>query len=264
MSDAAENPPPPAAPPAAPAPTPSPGASRERVIVIGLLVAVAAYAISQGSIDRSTLILIAVIVPSIILHEIAHGAVANAFGDDTAKRAGRLTLNPLAHIDPFGTIIMPAMLAMSGLTPFGFAKPVPVNVGRLRRPRNHGLLVSLAGPATNFTIALLAAAAFRIVGTDALVDHDLFGDGQLTVLGEFIVGFGVLNAFLGAFNLLPVPPLDGSAMLERVLPQSLWPQYLRFRRYSMFLVLIVVFWFPGIIQSVTDPAYDLWVKIAGG
>ena len=263
MTDAAENPPPP--PPQAPAPpdAPAPRVDRERVIVIGLLVAVAAYAISRGSIDRSTLILIAVIVPSIILHEVAHGAVANIFGDDTAKRAGRLTLNPLAHIDAFGTIIMPAMLAMSGLTPFGYAKPVPVNVGRLRHPRNNGLLVSLAGPGTNFAIALIAAGVFRAVGTDALVTRDLFGE-ELTVLGEFVVGFGVLNVFLGAFNLVPVPPLDGSALLERVLPDSLWPGYLRFRRYSMLLVLIVVFWFPGVIEAVTEPAYDLWVRVAGG
>jgi Zn-dependent protease len=234
------------------------------MIVVGLLVAAAAFALSRGVIDRDALILIAVIVPSIILHEVAHGAVANYFGDDTAKRAGRLTLNPIAHIDPFGTIIMPAMLAMSGLTPFGFAKPVPVNVGRLRHPRNNGLLVSLAGPATNFTISLIAAGLFRVLSPDALTNHDLFEGTQLTILGEFIVGFGVLNVFLGAFNLLPVPPLDGSAFLERALPQSMWPSYLRFRRYSMFLVIIVVFWFPGVIQAVTDPAYDLWVRVAGG
>ena len=263
MTDAAENPPPPS-PPEVPTPPPPPRWNRERVIVVGLLVAVAAYALSRGTIDRSTLILIAVIVPSIILHEVAHGAVANHFGDDTAKRAGRLTLNPIAHIDPFGTIVMPAMLAMSGLTPFGFAKPVPVNVGRLRHPRNNGLLVSLAGPATNFAIALIAAGVFRAAGPDALVTHDLFERQQLTMFGEFVVGFGVLNVFLGAFNLLPVPPLDGSALLERVLPSSMWPGYLRFRRYSMFLVIIVVFWFPGVIQSVTDPAYDLWVRVAGG
>ncbi len=258
MTDAAGGPPPVIA-----EPPPPPRANRERVVVIGLLAAVAALAISRGTIDRSTLILIAAIVPSIILHEVAHGAVANAFGDDTAKRAGRLTLNPLAHIDPFGTIIMPAMLALSGLTPFGFAKPVPVNVGKLRSPRNDGLLVSLAGPGTNFVIALLAAALFRVVSPEAIATRDLFGDAQPTVFGEMLVAFGVLNVFLGAFNLLPVPPLDGSALLERSLPQSMWPGYLRFRRYSMFLVLIVVFWFPRLISAVTEPAFELWANIAG-
>ena len=183
--------------------------------MLGLLGVVAAIGLSRGVIDRQALILIAVIVPSIILHEVSHGFVANLFGDDTAKRAGRLTLNPLAHIDPMGTIVMPTLLALSGLTPFGFAKPVPVNVGRLRSPRNNGLLVSLAGPGTNYAIALLAAGVFRLI-TPSMRDD--FGVIQLSTLGEVVLDFGVLNVFLGTFNLLPVPPLDGSALLERLLP----------------------------------------------
>lgn len=204
--------------------------------------------------------LIAVIVPSIILHEVSHGAVANLFGDDTAKRMGRLTLNPLAHIDPMGTIIMPTLLALSGLTPFGFAKPVPVNVGRLRHPRNNGLLVSLAGPGTNFTIALLAAGVFRLISPGQV---DAFGNFHLSTLGEIVLDFGVLNVFLGTFNLLPVPPLDGSAVLERLLPERYWPAYLQFRRYSMFLVFIVVFWFHGLLDAVYDPMARLWSHLAG-
>lgn len=227
---------------------------------MALLGALAAYAISKGVIDREALILIGVIVPSIILHEVSHGAVANVFGDDTAKRAGRLTLNPIAHVDPMGTIVMPTMLAVSGLTPFGFAKPVPVNVGRLRRPRDHGLLVSLAGPATNFTLALIAAAVFRLITP---VTYDAFGDGELTTLGEIVLNLGVINVFLGTFNLLPVPPLDGSALLERLLPARLWPGYLQFRRYSMLLVFVVVFWFHGIIDAVMDPVARLWSSLAG-
>src|SRR3989442_8164733 len=99
--------------------------------------------------SQTTLILLAVLVPSVMLHEISHGAVALAFGDDTAKRAGRLTLNPIANIDPFGTIILPLILALSGAGMFGWAKPVPVNPARLRHPRQEALLVSLAGPPTN-------------------------------------------------------------------------------------------------------------------
>lgn len=228
--------------------------------MLGLLGLLAAWAISNGAIDEETLILIAVIVPSIILHEVAHGAVANVFGDDTAKRAGRLTLNPLAHIDPMGTIVMPAMLALSGLTPFGFAKPVPVNVSRLRNPRNSGLLVSLAGPGTNFAIALVAAAVFRMITPG---QTDAFGNVHLTTLGEAVLDVGVLNVFLGTFNLLPIPPLDGSAILERLLPASMWPSYLRFRRYSMFLVFILVFWFHGVIDAVFDPVSRLWGHLAG-
>ena len=97
------------------------------------------------------------LIPSIILHEISHGVVALAFGDDTAKRAGRLTLNPVKHIDPVGTILVPAVLSLSGLGAYGWAKPVPVNTNRLRSPRNHTVLVSLVGPLTNFVLAGLMA-----------------------------------------------------------------------------------------------------------
>ena len=105
---------------------------------------------------------LAVLVPSVILHEVSHGVVANHFGDDTAKRAGRLTLNPLAHIDPFGTVILPIILSLSGFGAFGYAKPVPVTVSRLRNPRQHSLYVSLVGPAVNIALALAAAVALRL------------------------------------------------------------------------------------------------------
>src|SRR5580693_6032850 len=105
------------------------------------------------NITTTELIVFCVIVPSIILHEVSHGWVANAFGDDTAKRAGRLSLNPVVHVDPVGTLLVPALLALSTVGVFGWAKPVPVNVGRLRSPRNEGVLVSLAGPLTNAVLA---------------------------------------------------------------------------------------------------------------
>src|SRR3979490_1576266 len=120
------------------------------LLVIGAVVLV--YAVERHIISTTSLLLLAVVVPSIILHEVSHGVVALWFGDDTAKRAGRLPLNPIPHIDPFGTIILPAVLTLSGAGAFGYAKPVPVNVERLRRPRNQGLLVSLAGPVTNLLL----------------------------------------------------------------------------------------------------------------
>jgi Zn-dependent protease len=261
LTDAAENPPPsPPVEPPTPTPPPPPRVNRERIIVIGLLIALAGLAISKGAIDRESIILLAVIVPSIILHEISHGAVANFFGDDTAKRAGRLTLNPLAHVDPMGTIVMPAILALSHLTPFGFAKPVPVNLSRLRHPRNQSVFVSLAGPATNYALALFAVVLFR-AGHPGY--RDAFGNFHFTTFGEVLFYIGILNIFLGTFNLLPVPPLDGSALVERLLPDKWWPGYLTFRRYSMILVLIVVFRFHGIIDTVVNPATDLWARLAG-
>src|SRR5437762_6215828 len=112
-------------------------------------------------IDRVTVLYFVALVAAVILHEISHGAVALAFGDDTAKRAGRLTLNPLAHVDPFGTVILPALLIFAGVPAFGYAKPVPVDLRKLRNPRQQGLLVSLAGPATNIALAVAGALALR-------------------------------------------------------------------------------------------------------
>ncbi len=228
-------------------PDPRRGERRAVVLVLGAIVA---YALFKGVLHAEDLYFFGAIVPSIILHEVSHGVVANIFGDDTAKRAGRLTLNPIAHIDLFGTLLMPAMLVMAGVRPIGFAKPVPVNVGRLRNPRNHSLLVGLAGPATNFAIAGVAAALFHTV-------HH--GGWWLEVL--FAVG--TVNVLLGTFNLLPIPPLDGSALLERLLPQSMWPGYLKFRRYSMPLVIGVVFLVPQVFQAIYEPVLRQWFRLAG-
>jgi Zn-dependent protease len=179
-----------------------------------------------------------------------HGVVALGFGDDTAKRAGRLTLNPLRHIDPFGTIILPTLLVLIGATPFGFAKPVPVNVGRLRHPRNHGLLVSLAGPATNLVIVAVATIAYKVTRPAGTVR-------------DVLLYLGLANVVLAVFNLIPIPPLDGSAILERLLPASWWPSYLRFRQFSMGLLLIVFLALPGAFGRILEPAIRLWGRVLG-
>lgn len=201
---------------------------------------------------REHLILFAVLVPSIILHEVAHGAAALGFGDDTAKRAGRLSLNPLRHIDPFGTVILPAMLALAGAPAFGYAKPVPVNVRRLRNPRQHSLYVSLAGPLTNVALAVAAAGAIRLV---------LGRPYQESLALDVLFYLGVGNVVLAAFNLLPIPPLDGSAVVERLLPARWWPAWLQVRRYSMLVLLLVMLNFRGVLSRVFDPALELWGKL---
>ena len=195
-------------------------------------------------------LVLAVIVPSIILHEVAHGVAALWFGDDTAKRAGRLTLNPLPHIDPFGTVLLPALLAFTTGAAFGYAKPVPVNPRRMRRPRDHGLLVSLAGPATNVVLALLAALAFR-----------LFTPATNPAVVDFVVRFGVVNVILAAFNLLPIPPLDGSAMVERALPRRMLPGWHQIRQYSMAVLLLIVLLLPQVLGTVFDAAIALWTGL---
>jgi Zn-dependent protease len=206
-------------------------------------------------------ILIAVVVPSVILHEVSHGAVANHFGDDTAKRAGRLTLNPIAHVDPFGTLLLPLLLSLSGVGAFGYAKPVPVNVRRLRNPRQHSLYVSLAGPATNFLLALVAIVALRAWYPDEARFAAVFGAPDLLpVVPRALFWFGFVNVLLGVFNLLPIPPLDGSALIERVLPTSWWPNWLKFRQWG-FGILLVLLFFTDVLDRVFDPVIRRFLEV---
>ncbi len=199
--------------------------------------------------------ILAVLVPSVILHEVSHGFVANLFGDDTAKRAGRLTLNPLPHIDPFGTVILPLILSLSGFGAFGFAKPVPVTVGRLRNPRQHSLYVSLVGPAVNIVLAVAAALALRTFFT---VETPVGRFVEDTPAADVLVSLGIINVILAAFNLIPLPPLDGSAVVERLLPATWWPTWLKIRQYSMGVLILVVLLLPGLLARVFTPAIDLW------
>ncbi len=170
------------------------------------------------------------IVPSIVLHEVSHGYVANFFGDPTAKENHRLTLNPLRHVDPFGTVLLPALLILSPLPAFGYAKPVPVNIGRLRNPRRQSLYVSLAGPIVNI---LLSGVGYLI---SELAIHVTNSSWML----QFGVTFGIVNLTLAVFNLLPIPPLDGSAIIERFVPRRHLPSYYRFRMRALPIVMVVI------------------------
>jgi Zn-dependent protease len=199
--------------------------------------------------DRETLVFFVALVASIILHEISHGVVALWFGDDTAKRAGRLTLNPIPHIDPFGSIILPALGALAHVPVIGWAKPVPVNPNRLRNRRDM-LLVSLAGPATNLSLMLIAAVVARVLFKPGFYPFGLrLQDLTLPVLVALI--FAQVNLFLGVLNLLPIPPLDGSALLERVMPREWLPRWYRFRPYGI-LVLFALVFYVG-LGPVLDP-----------
>lgn len=214
----------------------------------------------MGDVDWGRVaLLIAVVVPSVIVHEVAHGAVANHFGDDTAKRAGRLTLNPLRHVDPFGTLLLPLMLSLSGVGAFGYAKPVPVNLRRLRDPRRHALFVSLAGPATNLVLVVVATMLLR--GVFAGDIDRAFGVDDLPLAARLTFWFGFVNVLLAVFNLLPIPPLDGSALVERLLPAAWWPTWLRLRPYGMGIVLLVVLAVPGLLQRIFDPALEQWARL---
>ena len=204
-------------------------------------------------------VLVAVLVPSVILHEVSHGVVANHFGDDTAKRAGRLTLNPIAHVDPFGTVFLPLILSLSGVGAFGYAKPVPVNPRKLRNPRQHSLYVSLAGPVTNICLALISAILLRTYFRDDL--DRVFRVGDLPLLPKLVFWLGFINVILAVFNLLPIPPLDGSALVERALPTTWWPTWLKFRQYGFGVLLILVFLLPGSLDNIFDPFLRRWLRL---
>lgn len=202
------------------------------VAVVGILALVLAVAIQRGYIGVVTAIFLVSFIPSVILHEVSHGVVALWCGDDTAKRAGRLTLNPLRHIDPLGSIVVPILMVLANGAAFGWAKPVPVRVDRLRHPRDQAVLVSLAGPATNIVLAAIAGVVFHFLGLH---------NATLLQL-EIPFYFGVVNLVLAVFNLIPIPPLDGSALLERFLPASMLPGYYRMRfGFIIIIVLIVLF-----------------------
>jgi Zn-dependent protease len=219
--------------------------------------------VAHHNISSADIILFCVIVPSIILHEISHGVVARAFGDDTAARAGRLTLNPFVHVDPVGTLLVPALLALGGFGVFGWAKPVPVNTMRLRHPRNQGVLVALAGPLTNALLAAVGALLFIAFFRTAALRS-----GSLSVPAEVVFYFSLGNIGLMAFNLVPLPPLDGSAIFERLLPRRYWPTYLRIRPYTMMIVLALVFlnflFNPGPITIAFQHLYNWWAGVLFG
>jgi Zn-dependent protease len=183
-------------------------------------------------------------VVAIILHEVSHGVMALIYGDDTAKRAGRLTLNPIPHIDPFGSILLPVMAVLASLPVLGWAKPVPVNPMKLRDPRRQMLFVGLVGPFTNLSLMFLAAIAARSM------------EGGDTVDARYVLAtFAVVNLYLGIFNLLPIPPLDGASLIERWLPRSAMPTWHKIRPYGFLILFLGLFYF-DIFTTIIDPFFE--------
>ncbi len=198
------------------------------------------------------------LVVAVILHEISHGVVALWFGDHTAKNAGRLTLNPIPHIDPLGSIVLPAMGAVLGIPVIAWAKPVPVNPNGMRHPRRDMLYVSLAGPATNFLLMAVSALAARSLFDPTTVPYS-FTISDLPLGVQILFSFAFVNLFLGLFNLLPIPPLDGSALIERVLPAAWLPNWYKFRPYG-FLVLFLLVFSTGVLQDFLAPFENALIR----
>ncbi len=194
---------------------------------------------------------------AIVLHEISHGWVAKAFGDPTASDQGRLSLNPVRHVDPIGTVGLPLLLAVSGAPVFGWAKPVPVVAARMRNPRLHMMLVALAGPGMNLLLAMLAGIVLALIRPDGPAG----GAGELFLLLN-LVNFIAINIFLAVFNLLPLPPFDGGHVVEGLLPRGLARHYAKLARFGfpllIFLLLILPWLVPeaNVVERVVGPPVD--------
>jgi Zn-dependent protease len=208
----------------------------------------------------------AFIVPmifAIVFHEVAHGVVARMLGDPTASERGRLSLNPIRHVDLFGTLILPGMLRLAGLPIFGWAKPVPINYNRLRNPKRDMALVGAAGPATNYVFALLSVIAFGLLARQVGL-HGIPSPAA-TFLFSALSNFILFNVFLGTFNLLPIPPFDGSRILRGVLPWRAARAMDRFEPYGIIvffaLFVLLPYFVPGlhlIDRVIVPPVTWLW------
>lgn len=184
------------------------------------------------------------LVPAIMLHEVAHGAAALWCGDRTAKEAGRLSLNPLRHVDPFMSVVLPLVLIVSGSSViFGGAKPVPISLYRCRDPKKAYWITAIAGPASNLLQAIAGALLFHVL-------LRVLPDARLSVyLLYFLLSYVVTNVVLMVFNLVPVPPLDGSRVVTVLLPRDLAWRYAQFERYGMLFVFLLL-WIPAFNQLI--------------
>jgi Zn-dependent protease len=192
------------------------------------------------------------VIIAITFHEAAHGWVAERFGDPTARMLGRVTFNPIKHVDPFGTLILPGMLLLfmvwsggQGIL-FGYAKPVPVNFARLRHPKRDMIWVALAGPGINLILAYLSALALRAV---------ISPTGEITGwLDSNLINSMQINILLAVFNLLPIPPLDGGRVVTGLLPRPYAWRFAQIERYGLLIVLGLLFLVPYAAQSL---GYDI-------
>lgn len=187
------------------------------------------------------IIFIPIILMSIIIHEVSHGFAAYLLGDDTAKRAGRLTFNPLRHIDTFGTIILPILILIitRGGLAFGYAKPVPINPYNFKNYKKDTALTAAAGPLSNFIIALILSLILRLI-IKSIDPFMQIGQTQATLL-RLIYNVIFINLFLGLFNLIPFPPLDGSKVLGAFLSDELYFKYTAQERKGMMIFMIIIF-----------------------
>lgn len=212
------------------------------------------------------------LVAGIVVHESAHALMAYALGDRTARSRGRISLNPLKHVDPFGTVLLPLIMILAGGPVFAFAKPVPVYVNNLRHPRRDEVLVALAGPLSNIALSLVATMALRVVFQDPALIYSDMGAG-LDILISLLAALLSVNLSLAFFNLIPLPPLDGSSILRPFLRGRALRTYYEVQRYSMPILIVVLYVLPSFLHfdllgwyfGVTvDPIYAALIRFALG
>lgn len=186
------------------------------------------------------------VVVGIVVHESAHALAAYALGDATARRRGRVSLNPLNHIDPFGTVILPLLMILAGGPVFAFAKPVPVYLGNLKHPKRDEVLVALSGPASN--IALSAMFALLLHALSPAAASGVISLAVANLLASLCVTSIVVNLSLAFFNLIPLPPLDGSSVLVLFLKGQALQSYYRLQQYAMPILIIVLYLVPMVLR----------------
>ena len=191
---------------------------------------------------------VAALLFAVSVHESAHGWVAWRCGDPTAHDLGRISLNPVRHVDPLGSVVVPGLLALTGAPVFGWAKPVPVSLARTRHPRRANLLISAAGPLSNLLLALLFGLVF-VVGRPLLAS--LSGTAFFEPVVLFLLFSVLINVVLAVFNLLPVPPLDGFGVLESLIPARWLPVTAALRRWGMLLLVLLIF--SGALRFLLSP-----------
>ncbi|WP_171022734.1 site-2 protease family protein [Collinsella bouchesdurhonensis] len=208
--------------------------------------------------DIQTLLIDAVaLIVGIVIHESAHALAAYVLGDKTARSRGRVSLNPLAHIDPFGTVLLPLLMLAAGGPVFAFAKPVPVYLNNLKHPKRDELLVALAGPLSNVLLALAGA----LIGYVLL--PLLAGQAAMSLLYSlfsFFMTFIVVNLSLAFFNLIPLPPLDGSSILVPFLKGKALREYYRIQQYAMPILLVILYLLPTVLHiDIIGMYFDITV-----
>lgn len=201
---------------------------------------------------------LAMFIPAIVLHEVSHGYVSYRLGDPTAKMKGRLSLNPVKHVDPFGTVLLPLLLWFSGAPIFGYAKPVPINPNYYKDYRKGMLLTGLAGPATNLTLAVVAGLLVRMLIPLGDMTNGAQIDPTFTVLGWVVYAlyfFAQINLVLMFFNLIPIPPLDGSRVLPVFLSDKALMKYHQVEQYGILIFFGLLLLLPRILGFSPISAY---------